>query len=177
MPTKLAFSTAVGAASIPTSGSLELGKVDVSPSTNSRVVADDLTAEGLMPCKALSLRGPTISSAPVGASHWKLARAMIAVAALAGLARPMSALADCNAVVEEAYQNCKAGEYYNSYGLCENRRAQALEACQHGASYQSSEDIFKNPHDQCLKRANDFLLSCNRNSCMPTFLNMLAKCG
>ena len=41
MPTKLAFRTKVGAVSIPTGGSLELGQVDVSPFTNIRVVADE----------------------------------------------------------------------------------------------------------------------------------------
>src|SRR5690348_4253835 len=78
-----------------------------------------------------------------------LARAMVAVAAFAALARPVPAFADCYAVVEQAYYNCKAGELYNSYGHCENRRAQGFADCKNGADYRSTADIFNNPHDQC----------------------------
>lgn len=106
-----------------------------------------------------------------------LARVMVAVAAFAALARPVPAFADCYAVVEQAYYNCKAGELYNSYGHCENRRAQGLVDCKNGANYRSARDIFNNPHDECLKRANNFHMRCNTNSCMPMYLDMLNRCG
>ncbi len=46
MTTKLAFRTPVGAVSIPSGQSKELGSVDVSPFSKIRVVADERTGSG-----------------------------------------------------------------------------------------------------------------------------------
>jgi hypothetical protein len=39
---------------------------------------------------------------------------------------------ECYGVVEQDYANCKAAEYYSSFGHCENRRAERLASCSRG---------------------------------------------
>jgi hypothetical protein len=82
-------------------------------------------------------------------------------------------LAECNDIVESDYANCKAGEYYSSFGQCENRRAERLVACSQG--------FFKplngSPKDQCLERVESEYRSCGYlNSCTNRWIQGLQQC-
>jgi hypothetical protein len=85
-----------------------------------------------------------------------------------------SAPTNCVAVVERDYANCKAGEYYSSFGHCENRRAEGLTSCSKG--------VYMPPgasrKDQCLNRVEAEYRNCGyRSVCTSRWLQGLQECN
>ena len=81
---------------------------------------------------------------------------------------------ECYAAVEHDYANCKAGEYYYSYGQCENRRADRLASCSQGVFV----PIGASPKDQCLERVEAEYRNCGyRAVCTNRWLQGLQECN
>jgi hypothetical protein len=81
---------------------------------------------------------------------------------------------ECYAVVEHDYANCKAGEYYYSYGQCENRRAERLTSCSQGVFV----PLGASPKDQCLERVEAEYRNCGyRAVCTNRWLQGLQECN
>jgi hypothetical protein len=81
---------------------------------------------------------------------------------------------ECYAVVARDYANCKAGEYYSSFGHCENRRAERLTSCSRGEFVQ----IGESRKDQCLKRVEAEYRNCGyRAACTNRWLQGLQECN
>src|SRR5215469_13887012 len=79
---------------------------------------------------------------------------------------------ECYAVVEQQYANCKAGEYYQSFGLCENRRAERLVSCSQGVPPSA------NRKDQCLNRVEAEYRNCGyRAACANRWIQGLQECN
>jgi len=80
---------------------------------------------------------------------------------------------ECYGVVERDYANCKAGEYYNSYGQCESRRAERLASCSQGVFV----PIGGSQKDQCLNRVEAEYRACGyRAVCTNRWLQGLQEC-
>ena len=81
---------------------------------------------------------------------------------------------ECYAVVQRDYANCKAAEYYSSFGHCENRRAEGLASCSQG--------VYVPPggsrKDQCLNRVEAEYRNCGyRSVCTNRWLQGLQECN
>ncbi len=82
---------------------------------------------------------------------------------------------ECYAAVQRDYANCKAGEYYSSFGHCENRRAQGLTSCSNGGGYVPPGASQK---DQCLNRVQAEYQACGyRAACSNAWLAGLNQCN
>ena len=82
---------------------------------------------------------------------------------------------ECYAVVQRDHANCKAGEYYSSFGHCENRRAEGLTSC-------SSQGVYVPPgasqKDQCLQRVEAEYRNCGyRAVCTNRWIQGLQQCN
>jgi len=82
----------------------------------------------------------------------------------------------CYAAVERDYANCKAGEYYSSFGHCENRRAQGLTSCSNGGGYVAPGTSQK---DQCLSRVMAEYQACGyrAGACADRWIAGLGQCN
>jgi hypothetical protein len=81
---------------------------------------------------------------------------------------------ECYDAVGRDYANCKAGEYYYSYGLCENRRAEELASCSQGRYVPPG----ASPKDQCLTRVEAEYRNCGyRAVCTNRWLQGLQECN
>ena len=80
----------------------------------------------------------------------------------------------CYAVVQRDYANCKAAEYYSSFGHCENRRAERLASCSQGKLV----PLGASQKDQCLKRVEAEWAACGyRAACQNRWLQGLQECN
>src|SRR5215475_7645825 len=81
---------------------------------------------------------------------------------------------DCYAVVQRDYANCKAAEYYSSFGHCENRRAERLASCSQGEFV----PIGGSRKDQCLERVWTEYRNCGfRGVCANRWIQGLQECN
>ena len=82
---------------------------------------------------------------------------------------------ECYAVVEHDYANCKAGEYYYSYGQCENRRAEQMAYCSQGQYVPPG----ASQKDQCLQRVQQEYAACGYRggACTNRWIQGLNECS
>src|SRR6476661_611955 len=81
---------------------------------------------------------------------------------------------ECYAVVEGDYANCKAAEYYSSFGHCENRRAERLASCSQGVFV----PLGASGKDQCLTRVEAEYRNCGyRAVCTNRWIQGLQECN
>jgi hypothetical protein len=84
------------------------------------------------------------------------------------------AIEECYAVVQRDYANCKAAEYYSSFGHCENRRAERLASCSQGVFV----PVGASRKDQCLKRVEAEYRNCGyRAVCTNRWIQGLQECN
>src|SRR5262249_30367562 len=82
--------------------------------------------------------------------------------------------ATCYAVVQQDYTSCKAGEYFYSFGHCENRRAGGLASCSQGVYVRPG----ASRKDQCLERVEAEYKNCGyRAVCTNRWLQGLQECN
>jgi hypothetical protein len=94
---------------------------------------------------------------------------------LIGVVPSESKARDCYAAVQRNYANCKAGEYYSSFGHCENRRAEGLTSCSQDGVYVPAGASRK---DQCLNRVEAEYRACGyRSVCTNRWLQGLQACN
>ena len=81
---------------------------------------------------------------------------------------------ECYDAVGQDYANCKAGEYYRSFGHCENRRAEGLASCSQGVYVPPG----ASPKDQCLERVQAEWRNCGyRAACANRWIQGLQECN
>jgi hypothetical protein len=81
---------------------------------------------------------------------------------------------ECYDAVQHDYANCKAGEYFDSHGLCENRARAALASCQRGIYVRPGESS----KDQCLQRVEAEYRNCGyRAACSNRWIQGLNECA
>lgn len=79
---------------------------------------------------------------------------------------------ECYTIVERDYALCNSGPY-NSFGQCENRRAERLVACSQGKFL----PLNGSPKDQCLERARAEFQRCGgTNRCMNGYIQGMQQC-
>src|SRR5262245_11482202 len=93
---------------------------------------------------------------------------------LIGVVSSESKAQDCIAAVQRDYANCKNGEYYYSFGHCENRRAEGLASCSQGVYVPPG----ASRKDQCLNRVEAEYRNCGyRSVCTNRWLQGLQECN